>query len=220
MGRGTISPPASAMRGCHPPPFGGNEGRGAGAGQRVLRSRLPPARCLRHRGAARPAIWSPPAWHKVLRMGADEPQFLDFGDGPTRRRLAYRFADAETGRTPGSYLASRLPLRHGEHQGARSCGMGSATGGADAPLRLFGPRPVGRRSQRRLDRRLACGGVRSCSNASRPRRRARSSSARRWADGSRFFSPASSRKRGRSADLAGLVSGRARLGHDRASHME
>ena len=30
-------------------------------------------------------------------MDADEPQFLDFGDGAARRRLAYRFADAETG---------------------------------------------------------------------------------------------------------------------------
>ena len=30
-------------------------------------------------------------------MGADEPQFLDFGDGPTRRRLAYRFADGKRG---------------------------------------------------------------------------------------------------------------------------
>ena len=30
-------------------------------------------------------------------MGADDPQFLDFGEGPERRRLAYRFADAERG---------------------------------------------------------------------------------------------------------------------------
>jgi pimeloyl-ACP methyl ester carboxylesterase len=34
-------------------------------------------------------------------MDADEPQFLVFGDGATRRRLAYRLADAEAGATLG-----------------------------------------------------------------------------------------------------------------------
>ena len=72
-------------------------------------------------------------------MGADEPQFLDVGEGRKRRRIAYRLADANGGGPallwlPGflSDMASTKALALADWaERARP---------ADAPLRLFGPR--------------------------------------------------------------------------------
>ena len=57
-------------------------------------------------------------------MGADEPQFLEVGEGRKRRRIAYRLADGAQGGA-GASVAAGLPVRHGEHQGAGAGRLGA-----------------------------------------------------------------------------------------------
>ena len=74
--------------------------------------------------------------HQSLRMDALEPQLLEVGAEPRRRRIVYRWREAEGAGAP---LALGLSLRHGEHQGDRRSGVGSGAKARHDALRLFRP---------------------------------------------------------------------------------
>src|SRR5680860_448054 len=94
--------------GCHTPPFGGNQGLRAGAGERLRdfdgRLLAAPGIEPRHDLQYGHLCHDPRPWRKnwnapaLIRMDQQEPQILEIGQGPKRRRIAYRL-EAGAGET-------------------------------------------------------------------------------------------------------------------------
>ncbi len=134
--------------------------------------------------------------------------------GGKRRRIAYRLAEARAKR-PGASLASGFLSDMASTKALALADWAQGAAAAHAPLRLFGPRAVrGGSAHASIGDWLGRGRRHARSPRRAPRR---SWSARRWADGSRFCSRASSRSEGELEPARGARADRARLGHDRAA---
>ena len=89
-------------------------------------------------------------------MDETQPQFLDVGSGPDRRRIAYLRQSTRHAEKPSLLFLSGFKSEMRAIKAGGGVEMGPGAGGRLSALRLFGPRPVrgpvrGRHAERWLE---------------------------------------------------------------------